>query len=88
MSQNHSVAKVQLGEADTGIVYTSDVVAAPELKTIEIPSKLNVLAQCPLPATTKSINADLVKAFIEYILWSDGPSVLQNEDLLLPNKLF
>ena len=32
------VAKVQLGEADAGIVYTSDVVAATDLKTIEIPA--------------------------------------------------
>ena len=32
---------VQLGEADAGIVYVSDVVAAPELKSIEIPADLN-----------------------------------------------
>jgi len=32
------VAKVQWGEADAGIVYTSDAVAAPELKIMELPS--------------------------------------------------
>lgn len=71
------VAKVQLGEADAGIVYTSDAVAAPELKTIEIPAESNVIAQYPIAMLTKSANADLAKAFIEYVLSSDGQSVLQ-----------
>jgi molybdate transport system substrate-binding protein len=71
------VAKVQLGEADAGIVYTSDAVAAPELKTIEIPAELNVIAQYPIATLTKSTNADLATAFIEYVLSSNGQSVLQ-----------
>ena len=71
------VAKVQLGEADAGIVYTSDAVAAPELKTIEIPAGLNVVAQYPIAMLTKSGNADLANAFIEYVLSSEGQSVLQ-----------
>jgi len=41
------VAKVQLGEADAGIVYTSDAVAAPELQTIEIPAELNMRVASP-----------------------------------------
>jgi molybdate transport system substrate-binding protein len=71
------VAKVQLGEADAGIVYTSDAVAAPELKTIEIPAELNVISQYPIATLTKSANADLATAFIEYVLSSNGQSVLQ-----------
>ena len=71
------VAKVQLGEADAGIVYTSDAVAAPELKTIEIPVELNVIAQYPIAILTKSANADLADAFLEYVLSSNGQSVLQ-----------
>jgi molybdate transport system substrate-binding protein len=71
------VAKVQLGEADAGIVYTSDAVAAPELKTIEIPTELNVIAQYPIATMNKSANADLATAFIEYVLSPNGQSVLQ-----------
>jgi molybdate transport system substrate-binding protein len=71
------VAKVQLGEADAGIVYTSDAVAAPDLKQIEIPAALNVIAQYPIAAMTKSANPDLAAAFMEYVLSSDGQSVLQ-----------
>ena len=71
------VAKVQLGEADAGIVYTSDAVAAPDLKTIEIPNDLNVIAQYPIAALTKSSHLDLANMFIEYTLSTEGQSILQ-----------
>lgn len=71
------VAKVQLGEADAGIVYTSDAVAAPDLKTIEIPVELNIVAKYPIAPLTKSANADLAAKFIEYVLSPDGQVVLQ-----------
>lgn len=70
------VSKVQLGEADAGIVYTSDAVAAPELKTIEIPADLNVIAKYPIAPLAKSENADLAKAFIDYVLSADGQAIL------------
>ena len=50
------VAKVQLGEADAGIVYVSDAIAAPDLKTIEIPANLNVVAKYPIAPLLKSAN--------------------------------
>lgn len=71
------VAKIQLGEADAGIVYTSDAVAAPELKTIEIPTELNVIAKYPIAKLTQSPNSDLADAFIAYVLSSEGQAVLQ-----------
>lgn len=71
------VAKIQLGEADAGIVYTSDAVAAPELKTIEIPAELNVIAKYPIAKLTQSTNSDLADAFIAYVLSPEGQAVLQ-----------
>ncbi len=71
------VAKVQLGEADAGIVYTSDAVAAPGLQTIEIPTALNVVAQYPIASLVNSANADLAEAFITYVLSPDGQALLQ-----------
>jgi molybdate transport system substrate-binding protein len=71
------VSKVQLGEADAGIVYTSDAVAAPDLKTVEIPAELNVIAQYPIATLKKSATANLGTAFIEYVISSEGQSVLQ-----------
>ena len=71
------VAKVQLGEADAGIVYISDSIAAPELKSIEIPADLNVIAKYPIAPLTKSENADLAAKFTEYVLSAEGQAVLQ-----------
>lgn len=71
------VAKIQLGEADAGIVYLSDTVAAPELKKIDIPAENNVVAKYPLAALTQSKNPELAQAFIAYVLSAEGQSVLQ-----------
>lgn len=70
------VAKVQLGEADAGIVYVSDTVAAPKLKNIEIPANFNVIAKYPIAALAKSPNSDLAAQFIAYVLSSEGQDVL------------
>ena len=71
------VAKVQLGEADAGIVYTSDTIAAPDLKTIEIPIDLNIIAKYPIAPLAKSENAGLAAKFTEYVLSAEGQAVLQ-----------
>ena len=78
------VSKVQLGEADAGIVYTSDAVAAPELKTIEIPADLNVIAKYPIAPLAKTENADLAKAFIAYVLSANGQTILQKWGFTAP----
>ena len=71
------VAKVQLGEADAGIVYTSDAVAAPDLKTIENPAELNVIAEYPIAALTQSTDPELANAFIDFVLSDEGQAILQ-----------
>ncbi len=70
------VAKVQLGEADAGLVYTSDTVAAPELKKIEIPAENNVIAEYPIAMLAQAADAELAQAFIDFILSADGQSIL------------
>jgi molybdate transport system substrate-binding protein len=71
------VAKVQLGEADAGIVYTSDAVAAPDLERMEIPADLNVIAEYPIATLTQSAHGDLADAFIAFVLSDEGQTVLQ-----------
>ena len=71
------VTKVQLGEVDAGIVYTSDAVAAPEFQTIEIPSELNVVAKYPIAPLLNSEHADVAQAFIDYVLSDEGQAILE-----------
>jgi molybdate transport system substrate-binding protein len=70
------VAKIKLGEADAGIVYSSDMVAAPDLQKIEIPAENNVIAKYPLAAINQAKNPDLAQAFIAYVLSADGQTIL------------
>ena len=71
------VAKVQLGEADAGIVYLTDTVAAPELQKLDIPRESNVIAEYPLAVLTQSKDPELAQAFVDYVLSANGQSILQ-----------
>ena len=71
------LAKVHLGEADAGIVYTSDVSAdvAGEVAVIEIPDAVNVIASYPIAAVNGGDQA-LATAFIAYLLGPVGQAML------------
>jgi molybdate transport system substrate-binding protein len=72
------VSKVSLGEADAGIVYTTDAtVALDRLTTIEIPDQFNVIAVYPMALVQDSKNATLARKFIDYVLSADGQAVLK-----------
>ncbi|NOH03166.1 MAG: molybdate ABC transporter substrate-binding protein [Chloroflexi bacterium] len=71
------VAKVQLGEADAGIVYVSDAVAVPELQIIEIPADLNVAATYPIAPLAESANIALAEKFVDYLLSNEGQATLR-----------
>lgn len=71
------VVKVQLGEADAGIVYVSDAVAAPDVKSIEIPADMNVIAEYPIAVLTQSPLQDLASDFFTYVLSPEGKAILQ-----------
>lgn len=72
------LTRVQLGEADAGIVYVSDVVSigSTDVATIEIPEPVNVLASYPIAAVEGGDGA-LAAAFITYLLGPDGQATLQ-----------
>lgn len=71
------LAKVQLGEADAGIVYATDVTpdVAGDVLLIEIPDELNVIASYPI-AAVEGGNVEAAEAFISYILSEAGQATL------------
>ncbi len=71
-------AKVALGEADAGIVYSSDV--TPDIRAdvtaLPIPDTYNTLAPYPIARTDDSAHPDLAEAFITYVRSETGQQVL------------
>jgi molybdate transport system substrate-binding protein len=71
------VGKIELGEADAGIVYTTDVKAAgSKVQGVPIPDAYNVVATYPLVAVKGTKNADVANAFIAFVLSRTGQSTL------------
>lgn len=71
------VTKVQLGEADAGIVYVTDANAASTLKTIPIPVNFNVIAKYPIAALSNAPQHDLATEFVAYVLSADGQATMK-----------
>jgi molybdate transport system substrate-binding protein len=69
--------KVTAGEADAGIVYATDVLAAgDDAAGVPIPEQLNVIAEYPIANVTEAGNAEGGAAFVEFVLGDVGQSVL------------
>lgn len=73
------VAKIQLGEGDAGIVYSSDVTPAvrDQVKIISIPPPVNVIAEYPIALVRGAANEAGARAFIGYLLSAEGQAILQ-----------
>jgi molybdate transport system substrate-binding protein len=71
------VTKVTAGEADAGIVYTTDVIAAgDDAAGVEIPDDINVTATYPIVVTRDAPNAATGQAFIDFVLSRQGQEIL------------
>lgn len=72
------VTKVQLGEADAGIVYVSDITAKVqnEVRTIPISASDNQIANYPIALTTTAKNRTMAKTFITFVLSPEGQVIL------------
>ena len=73
------VAKVQLGEGDAGVVYSTDVTPkiAPEVRVLEVPDAFNVIARYPIAVLKDARQAELAKDFVAYILSSEGQAAMK-----------
>jgi molybdate transport system substrate-binding protein len=71
------LVKVELGEADAGVVYTTDaLIAGDAVLTIELPEDANVLAEYFIaPVADGSVESAL--AFIAFVLSEEGQAVLR-----------
>lgn len=72
------LTKVTLGEADAGIVYSTDAksVEAGKIYSLSLPSALDQIAQYPIAPLLKSPQPELAKELIAFILSPAGKKIL------------
>jgi molybdate transport system substrate-binding protein len=69
--------KVLLGEADAGIVYRTDVLAAgDDADGVTIPDDVNVVAEYPIALLLDAPDAPGGRSFIDFVLSATGQQVL------------
>lgn len=78
------VGKVQLGEADGGIVYRSDITpgVARFVHMLAVPDSANVLASYPMAIVRGSGEPQAARAFIDLVLSPEGQQVLARNGLI------
>ncbi len=72
------LAKVVLGEADAGVVYTSDIAAssADRVTRIDVPDDVNVIAEYPIAALGSGPHTDAAAAFVAHVRSTAGQTIL------------
>jgi molybdate transport system substrate-binding protein len=71
------LGKVTSGEADAGLVYVTDVIAArDDVRGIEFPESKSVVNRYPIATVAETRNADLAQEFVDLVLSEEGQQVL------------
>jgi molybdate transport system substrate-binding protein len=72
------LSKVELSEADAGIVYATDATSDTREQTgqLAIPDNLNEIGTYPIAVVKNSPRIDLAQAFVDYVLSAEGQAVL------------
>jgi len=69
-------SRIEMGEADAGIVYATDARRAKNSRIVVFPKRWNVRAEYIGAVTQKSKNEPLAAKFFAYVLSSDGQKIL------------
>lgn len=80
-----TLSKITLGEADAGLVYVTDVIAAGDDVTgVEIPADVNASTAYPIAPLAESRNAELAQSFVDYVLSDAGVTELETAGFAKP----
>lgn len=79
------LAKVNLGEADAGIVYRSDLgLVGDQVGVVTIPPEVNVIARYPIAVVQSAPHQDLARAWVALTLSERGREILRTAGFRLP----
>ncbi|QGV77432.1 molybdate ABC transporter substrate-binding protein [Streptomyces ficellus] len=79
------LSKVELGEADAGLVYRTDAESAEDkVDAVEIPDAQNAVAQYPAATLKGSKNAEAAAAFVAWLSSPEGQKILQDAGFQKP----
>jgi molybdate transport system substrate-binding protein len=79
------LTKVELGEADAGLVYVTDVVAAGDkVDGVVVPEAADVINRYPIAVLSSAPNPDAAQAWVDFILSDDGQQALANAGFVAP----
>ncbi len=71
------LGKVVSGEADAGLVYVTDVLAAGDtVRGVVLPESVNTVNTYPLAALRSSVDSSLASEFVSFVTGSQGRDVL------------
>ncbi len=78
------VAKVQLGEADAGVVYATDLrrPMEPSVRQLAVPDEAQVLAEYSIAAVARSGDTTAARAFLALVLSPEGQAILLRHGFL------
>ncbi|MEU9376301.1 molybdate ABC transporter substrate-binding protein [Streptomyces sp. NPDC048255] len=73
------LSKVELGEADAGLVYKTDSAkSGDKVVAVEIPDEQNAVASYPAATLKQSKNADAAAAFVAWLSTPEAQKILQD----------
>ena len=75
---------MQLGEADAGIVYLTDVLAADGLEGVDLAADEQVEATYPASVLAEASNPDAAAAFLAFLTGAEAQSILDDFGFGLP----
>ncbi|MEU0400558.1 molybdate ABC transporter substrate-binding protein [Streptomyces sp. NPDC006197] len=79
------LSKVELGEADAGLVYKTDAESAKgKVDAVEIPDAQNAIAKYPAATLKDSKNAEAAAAFVAWLSSPEGQKILQEAGFQKP----
>ncbi|MEV0371329.1 molybdate ABC transporter substrate-binding protein [Streptomyces sp. NPDC050636] len=79
------LSKVELGEADAGLVYKTDAATAPDkADAVDIPDAQNAVASYPAATLKTSKNAEAAAAFVKWLSTPEAQQILRKAGFQRP----